>query len=451
MDATGPVVHDGVMEEQQGGTEEKAVPAEGGRPLHRSPPHGVMTGVCAGLGAYTRVDPVVWRSAFVMTALAGGVGVLLYFAAWALMRDEEQGPALAEQLLNRRLHPEAVLSLLAAGLTTCAALSIIGGPGWGTLVLSVPLLLGLLTARARGVDLAQTARDLPAWLRSDAPAPSAPAPQSEPAYYDPAVPWSVAGGGPVDMRLVSESTVDEENQEGASEFSPTPRDQAPKRQRRGPSLAMVALGLICAVAVGIAAAADSPSAALLVGEGTGTVFLGSAIVIIGTAYLLGSLFGDPRGLAILGIVAVLVTTASVMTDLTEAEVGGPNWRPSTVSEAETPHEITGGSAVLDLSAVPYDELDPGQQLTVDAAVGFGTLDVLVPDTVATEVHGQVLIGGVNILDSSSRAGFRVDLTETLEPAADTRAADAEDADDTTPATLVLNLRSHAGNVTVSHA
>ncbi|QVQ51103.1 PspC domain-containing protein [Spiractinospora alimapuensis] len=437
------------MEEQQGGTEEKAVPTEEGRPLHRAPSQGVLTGVCAGLGAYTRVDPVVWRSAFVMTALAGGVGVLLYFAAWALMRDEEQGPALAEQLLNRRLHPEAVLSLLAAGIAACAALSIFGGPGWGTLVLSVPLLLGLLTARARGVDLAQTARDLPTLLRSDAPAPPEPAPPSEPAYYDPAVPWSVAGGGPVDMRLVAESTGEEESRQDSSESSPAARDQAPAPRHRGPSLAMVAVGLICAVAVGIAAAADAPSAALLVGEGAGTVFLGSAIVIIGTAFLLGSWFGDPRGLAILGILAVLVTTTSVMTDLTETEVGGPNWRPASVSEAETPHELTGGSALLDLSAVPYDELDPGQQLTVDATVGFGTLDVLIPDTVATEVRGQVFLGGVNILDSSSRAGFRVDLTETLEPNADTM-ADAEDVEETTPATLVLNLRSHAGNVTVNH-
>lgn len=54
----------------------------------------VIGGVCAGLGRYLGIDPVLLRIAFVVLALAGGGGIVLYIVAWILMPEERPGEAL---------------------------------------------------------------------------------------------------------------------------------------------------------------------------------------------------------------------------------------------------------------------------------------------------------------------------------------------------------------------
>ena len=50
--------------------------------LYRSPTDKVVGGVCGGLAAYFKIDPVLVRLAFVVFALAGGASVLLYLVLW---------------------------------------------------------------------------------------------------------------------------------------------------------------------------------------------------------------------------------------------------------------------------------------------------------------------------------------------------------------------------------
>ncbi|MFD0776482.1 PspC domain-containing protein, partial [Streptomonospora algeriensis] len=181
-----------------------AASGESGIPeLVRDNERGLVTGVCAGLGSYTGIDPVVWRVGFAITGLAGFTGVLLYVGAWMAMRDSGRGPAMFEQLLNRRIADRAVPALLGLGLAAAVALSLIGGVGWGTLVLATPLILGVLVAHNRGVDLRRAYRELPGLLKSDEPPPSTPEPEPKPAYYNPAQPWAQAQAGPVDLAVVA--------------------------------------------------------------------------------------------------------------------------------------------------------------------------------------------------------------------------------------------------------
>ncbi len=53
--------------------------------LHLSATDRKLTGVCGGLGEFFKVDPVFFRVTFVVLALAGGTGVLLYVLLWLLM------------------------------------------------------------------------------------------------------------------------------------------------------------------------------------------------------------------------------------------------------------------------------------------------------------------------------------------------------------------------------
>ncbi|HEY6959493.1 MAG TPA: PspC domain-containing protein [Candidatus Limnocylindria bacterium] len=50
--------------------------------LYRSTTDKVIGGVCGGLAAYFRIDPVIVRLAFVVFTLAGGASFLLYIVLW---------------------------------------------------------------------------------------------------------------------------------------------------------------------------------------------------------------------------------------------------------------------------------------------------------------------------------------------------------------------------------
>ncbi|WP_235909913.1 PspC domain-containing protein [Goekera deserti] len=61
-------------------------PDAGRPPLRRSADDRVLGGVCAGLGAHTGLDPLLWRTALLALTLAGGAGILLYAVLWLLMQ-----------------------------------------------------------------------------------------------------------------------------------------------------------------------------------------------------------------------------------------------------------------------------------------------------------------------------------------------------------------------------
>jgi phage shock protein C len=65
--------------------------------LRRSLDDRVIGGVCGGLGRYLGVDPVLVRIAFVILAVSGGAGLLLYVIGWIAIpeqaEDEDPGPA----------------------------------------------------------------------------------------------------------------------------------------------------------------------------------------------------------------------------------------------------------------------------------------------------------------------------------------------------------------------
>lgn len=66
------------------------------RVLRRSSTDKVIAGVCSGLGRYLGIDPVLLRIAFVVLAIAGGGGVLLYLIAWLVIPEEKAGESLGE-------------------------------------------------------------------------------------------------------------------------------------------------------------------------------------------------------------------------------------------------------------------------------------------------------------------------------------------------------------------
>jgi phage shock protein C len=63
------------------------------RRLYRSLSQHMIGGVCGGLGKYLAIDPTLIRVLFVLAALFGGHGILLYLILLILVPVEPSSPA----------------------------------------------------------------------------------------------------------------------------------------------------------------------------------------------------------------------------------------------------------------------------------------------------------------------------------------------------------------------
>lgn len=79
-----------------------------------------LAGVCAGLGRYFDVNPLVYRIAFAALSLAGGTGLLLYLAAWLVLPSETSDDSIAVEAL--REHRDRPWLLLGIGLLSFGAI-----------------------------------------------------------------------------------------------------------------------------------------------------------------------------------------------------------------------------------------------------------------------------------------------------------------------------------------
>lgn len=55
--------------------------------MYRDPDHRIIGGVCAGMGAYWRIDPIIVRVIFLALILAGGLGILIYVILYIVLPE----------------------------------------------------------------------------------------------------------------------------------------------------------------------------------------------------------------------------------------------------------------------------------------------------------------------------------------------------------------------------
>ena len=63
------------------------------RRLYRSRTDRKLAGVCGGLAQYFNADATLIRVLFVVLALLGGPGLVIYLVLWILVPEEPQGTA----------------------------------------------------------------------------------------------------------------------------------------------------------------------------------------------------------------------------------------------------------------------------------------------------------------------------------------------------------------------
>jgi phage shock protein PspC (stress-responsive transcriptional regulator) len=150
--------------------------------LERSRSDRMLAGVSGGLARYFAIHPAFYRVGFVVLALIGGAGILIYLAAALVIPDEGKEDSIASAALReRRNHPLPVIGLGIAAVAAAVLLSRVslwpsGDAAW-VLLLVVGGLVFLLTRRGTDEPVVPTAA--PA-VGESADAPTVPAAAAPP-------------------------------------------------------------------------------------------------------------------------------------------------------------------------------------------------------------------------------------------------------------------------------
>lgn len=428
------------------------------RRLTRSQDGRLITGVCAGLARYTRIDPIVFRVAFALLVIATGVGFFVYIAAFLLMGAPDGGPSRIERVGKRVFDGDTALALIGAVLAAGMLLGIAGNWGSGdALAVIVVFGLVLLVARSRGVDLVQVARGLPDGVKGRPLSSWTPTPHNPPAY-------SMAGGmvdlarlgrrtgtypagpyGPAGPR--TDEPQDTPPYAPAPPYPPPPLAPpyapAPPAPLRPSSSYVTGLTLLIALVVGgilYAAVGDRPHFAGL------QIVIAGALVVIACGLVIGAWFGRTSKLVLVGaIMSFALASSSIAGNASVArKTHHMMWRPAATTQAENSHKVIVGQGVVDLTDVP---LSPGQRLRVSAEVTLGVLSVKVPANARVEVDGQAFLGDITI-DRQVTSGPRARVRRVLQPES-TGPENTGGAHGLAPATIVLRIRSKVGDMEVS--
>jgi phage shock protein PspC (stress-responsive transcriptional regulator) len=426
------------------------------RRLVRRTDQKVLGGVCAGLGEYFDVDPVLFRVGFVVLALAGGVGLLAYGLAWLLIPASDGTEPIAGRV-GRHIGPG-----LSGGAWVGIALLVIGGsllltgfghhgvltwafrPGlvWGAAL----ILLGLLLYQRR--ERARAGGELP---QPPAPAGSSEAGAATPtgaetAPFGPAAPTGpetapfgpAAPTGPETARFgPAPATVP-----AASPWADTRTPDLPvgypvartvvRRERS--ALGWITLGVLLLV-VGAIALLDAVGVMdLTVGR-----YLALSLTVMGVGLMVGAWFGRARWLILVGILLVPFVLAASLIDVPlTGGVGTRSYAPVASTDVRSEYRLAAGQLDLNLMNAA---LGAGTR-TVTASVALGQLTVEVPTDVLLTIRAAVGAGSIRVRSDVPSAadrsigGVKLQLDESAGPS-------------TASSALVLNVESGYGEVDVN--
>ena len=360
--------------------------------LTRSRSDRKLAGVAGGLGRYANVDPLVLRILFVVLAVFGGSGLLLYLLGWVFIPDEGETESEGQRLFTGRsgrtvAEVIGIVVLLVVGLAAVGAL-LDTGPGIGGL--GVLLVVGVAFVLLLRNNQRPT---------SDHPPGYAPVPVSEPGAYGQTAGTAYAATAPA----YGPPPPPPAWQGTAVPPSPPPPPR-PKSilGRVTVSVALIVVGLMVGWNTVSAGSQDDFRAVAV---------LGTALAVVAGGLLVGAIAGRARWLILLGIVLSVATSIAAAADARFAGgVGQRTWTPTTVAAAEQEFRFGVGDARLDLTHLPA-----GRDVTVEVRLGVGELWVLAPPDATLVVDGEVGAGTLRLLDDPVREGTDLRASTSAEP------------------------------------
>jgi phage shock protein PspC (stress-responsive transcriptional regulator) len=358
-------------------------------PLRRSREDRVVAGVAAGVARRVELPTWVIRVAFVILAIFGGFGLALYLAGWLLIPEDGSDEPIVKALFDRVHGATGWIGVALIGL---AVLVVIDATGFlrGDLTLAAILIVvGVLLYRG---DLGRRRTPGPAATDRDGSEGSSPVEAS-----------SVTPPGTSDD--VTAATDAAGAAFAAPPAPPPPPPPAPRPPRPRSPLGRITFALAL-VAVGGMWLADTSMASF---DPTPRHYLGVVVGVIGLGLLVGSWAGRARGLIVLGVfLTPLLLVAPLIDGGMPASVGDRYYSATTAAELAPRYELGAGQLVLDLRDLRLE----GGQADLDVFLGFGDLEIRVPDDLRVEVGARVGAGDITIGDVE-RSGIGRDARVTL--------------------------------------
>jgi phage shock protein PspC (stress-responsive transcriptional regulator)/FtsH-binding integral membrane protein len=319
-----------------------ATPAAEPRRLTRSRDGRWLGGVCAGLGRYFDLNPMIYRIGFAALSLAGGTGILLYVAAWLVMPDEGVEDSIAAETLKH--HRDRPWLLVGVGLLAFAALVALSSvhvwPSPGNLWVAAALVGGAIVWSQTGARHA----------RHPAPPPAPPAPPG--AVLPPPPPL------------------------------PRPRSLGPLSA----GLLIGGLGIVALVDVATGANVDW------------RIVLACAAVILGGVVAAGAATNRSVGsVVVLGLMVLAVLAVAVIVRVPIfAGIGDRIAHPVAFTSVGTTYEQGIGNLNLELQDVRF----PVGETDIKTTLGIGDLVVTVPKGVTVKVDAHAGAGQVTLFGKS---------------------------------------------------
>ena len=353
-----------------------------------------VAGVASGLARYLDIDVAWVRIAFVVTALIGGSGVLIYLVGWIAMPEEGESESIASDKARR--FPDAG-SWIGVGLIVIAAMIIIGNTGLidGDLIFAAVLIvLGFLLYRG----------DIPGFSGGDESAEVAEQPLDAAGFAEDeitAAPVAAAEDSLVYGRRVEQPTPPPPVAPTPPP-SPDPAFQPRPIEPRQPSvlgrLAFATLLIVVGImGVGHSAGWWEPAIRHYVGAG---------FVVLGAALVIGSIFGRARWLIVVGLVSAPLLFGAALLDVPfEGGFGDPFFNPQTGAELESDYRLIAGELVIDLTDL---DLGVGEVYEIEASVVFGSLQVRIPEGLGVDVTAELDAGEIRFDGNSVAQGISND-------------------------------------------
>lgn len=350
--------------EQSNTTTEAPEPQVAAPELVRPHEGRVLGGVAQGLA--NRFDIPVWlvRLVFIITALTGGLGLILYVAGWFLMRAEDEAESHAERFLGSASGGRAWIGI---GLVFVGVLILAdqftfldGGVIWavGLLVAGVLIYTGDLPRLTKRTETKEGVQQMTT-------------------NTDSALVETPSSGAPTG---------------GAPPPTPTPTPPILPPQAREPReksyLGRLTIGFML-LGVGVLAVLDNIEGVPVYPEPRH--YMALAVTMLGLGLMVGGFVGKARWLILVGVVLVPTMLFSPVFEYDWTSESFEIYEsPSVFTEVDGNYSLDIGDMQIDLTELPWD----GQTVEISASVDAGNLTIRVPQEVGIVGEASVDVGRV---------------------------------------------------------
>jgi len=333
----------------------------------------MLAGVAQGIADNFAISAWIPRVFFIVTAFMGGLGLALYAAGWAFIRAEDESESPADRFFSGASSSRSWLGIgliVVAGIIVLSNFTFFAGEVvWALTFLIVGLLLylGYIPTGRQRSDVAASGESKEGVQEMTTTETLEQDTAEEPTGDSPA-------GGSITPPPVS---------------VPKPPRRPPAEKREPSLLGRLTIGVML-LALGVLATLDNVAAFPI--DADPRHYMALAVTVIGIGLLVGAIAGRARWLI---LIALVMLPTLMFTPVFEND-----WRRATFDRRVIPTSFQGlqpsyqvdiGSLVIDLRSLPWD----GEEVTIDASVDAGSIEILIPSDVGLVGSAEVDVGQVS--------------------------------------------------------